>query len=92
MNKNIYKTKELIFEVYEVKEDKEIKEDQQWLYEKAQNLSLSIIEFDREIKHKIKWLKEYEEILINLMNDNKNDFIDLDNDILEALNIIEEYK
>lgn len=92
MNKNIYKTKDLIFEVYEVKEIKEIKEDPKWLYEKAQNLSLSIIDFNREIKHKIKWLKEYRDILIDLMNNNRNTFIDLDDEILEALNIIEEYK
>lgn len=92
MNKNIYKTKDLIFEVYEVKENKEIKEDPKWLYEKAQNLSLSIIDFNREIKHKIQWLKEYGDIVINLINDNRNDFIDLDDEILEALNIIEEYK
>lgn len=92
MNKNIYKTKDLIFEVYEVKENKEIKEDPKWLYEKAQNLSLSIIDFNREIKHKIQWLKEYGDIVINLINDNRNNFIDLDDEILEALNIIEEYK
>ena len=92
MNKNIYKIKDLIFEVYEVKENKKIKEDPKWLYEKAQNLSLSIIDFNKEIKHKIKWLKEFRDILIDLMNDNKNDFIDLDDEILEALNIIEEYK